>query len=66
MTRIITLASSLLLVGLVACGEGDTDTDQQVEQTLSCIDCHQDQEMLIATAEPEDTDDHGGEASGEG
>lgn len=66
MTRISTLVSTFLLAGLVACGEGETDTDDQTEALVSCIDCHQNQEMLITTAEPEDTDDPGGESSGEG
>ena len=44
-----------LFLGPVACGDDDEDSIPTVPATTtSCVDCHTDQERLMATADPDD------------
>lgn len=51
--------------------DADTDADSDADTdttpvSYSCLGCHQDENLLQATQDPEDTGDPGGESSGEG
>ena len=60
------LAAALLLglALLAGCGGSDDGSNKPGDLTGTCVSCHQDQELLQATAEPV-VDDGGGDA-GEG
>lgn len=54
----------LVTAFLTGCGDDDNDVDKPVAMTGTCLSCHQDAEILQATAET--GEETGGESSGEG
>ena len=58
---VVLLVSMALLAG---CSDSDEEFNKPGEMTGTCVSCHQDQDLLMATAEPEE--DTGGEDAGEG
>lgn len=58
---LLLLAGSAVMTG---CSNTDESFNKQGDLTGTCVSCHQDQDLLVATATP-DTSSGGGEA-GEG
>ena len=59
---LVTLTLAVLLAG---CSDSDEAFNKPGELTGTCVSCHQDQELLQATAEPAEEEEEG-EGSGEG
>jgi hypothetical protein len=55
---------ALLVAGLTGCGDDGDDATKPGELTGTCLSCHQDAEILQATAPT--GDGGGGESTGEG
>ena len=66
--RVLWLLTAVLLVLsmaiLSACGDSDDGVSKPEPLTGTCESCHQDKDLLVATASP--VEDNGGEDSGEG
>ena len=61
---VLAVALMLGLALLAGCGGSDDGSNKPGDLTGTCVSCHQDQELLQATAEP--VEDDGGEDAGEG
>lgn len=61
---VLAVALLLGLALLAGCSDSDESWNKPGDLTGTCVSCHQDQELLQATAEP--VEDDGGEDAGEG